>query len=697
MAFAEISIWKKAPLLRLLIPFMAGIIIQGEFSCSPQCWLPIVLISLIFFSASFFLSFFIHYKFGVLIGLCVAVMFTAIGGMVTGYSDIRNSSNWFDKYYNDDHTIMVTLAENPVEKIKSLKADATVNSILLKDEWRAVKGKMILYFIKDSSSPPLAYGSQIIIKKVSQKIKSSGNPGSFDYKRYCLFQQLTHEVYLRPGEYIVLNKKKEPWLSVFISHLRHKVLNIIPFFIRGEKEKGLAEALLIGYKNDLDKTLVQSYTRTGVVHIIAISGMHLGLIYGLLMLLSSPLQRKKNIKWLKPVIVLAGLWIFSLVAGAQPSVLRSAVMFSCITVGDSMGRRSSIFNSLAASSFLLLLYNPFWLWDAGFQLSYAAVLSIIIFMQPVYDCIYIKNKFADYIWKLNAVTISAQILTVPVSIYHFHQFPNFFLLTNLVAVPLSSLIVLGEILLCLISFATPLAVVTGKILQALIWFMNTYIEGIESLPYSLWDGLQISIIQTTLLILMVPAICFWLSKKRVTGLFATLACLFCFILLRSISFIRARDQQKIIVYNVPKQRAIDLIEGRKSIFIGDDQGPVDDFISGAILKPSRIRYRISEVVTAQTRGDSTGCFTCAGKHILLIDRTRSFQLLLTKESVDLLILSKNADVFIPRLAGSFLIGQVVFDGSAPPGKIRRWKRDCDSLHIPNHDVNEKGAFVMNLR
>jgi len=180
-------------------------------------------------------------------------------------------------------------------------------------------------------------------------------------------------------------------------------------------------------------------------------------------------------------------------------------------------------------------------------------------------------------------------------------------------------------------------------------------------------------------------------------LFATLSCLLCFVLLRSVSFIRARDQQKIIVYNVPKQRVIDLVEGRKSIFIGDDQGHMDDFISGAILKPSRIQYRISETVTPQPRGDSTGCFTCAGKHILLIDRTRSFRLLLTKESVDILILSKNADVFIPRLAGSFLIGQVVFDGSVPAWKIRRWKRDCDSLHIPNHDVNEKGAFVMNLR
>ena len=158
---------------------------------------------------------------------------------------------------------------------------------------------------------------------------------------------------------------------------------------------GLAEALLIGYKDDLDKTLVQSYSNTGVVHVIAISGLHLGLIYWLLLMLFKPLQKRK-LKWLRPVFILTGLWLFSLLAGAQPSVLRSAVMFTCIVLGDSFARKSSIYNTLALSALLLLCINPYWLWDVGFQLSYAAVLSIVIFMQPIYNWFYIKNKVLGF-------------------------------------------------------------------------------------------------------------------------------------------------------------------------------------------------------------------------------------------------------------------------------------------------------------
>src|SRR5262249_36907228 len=152
-----------------------------------------------------------------------------------------------------------------------------------------------------------------------------------------------------------------------------------------------------------------------------------------------------------------GLWLFSLLAGAQASVLRSAVMFTCIVLGKNFSRSSSIYNTLAVSAFILLCYDPFWLWDVGFQLSYAAVLSIVIFVKPIYNWFYIRNKILDFIWKLNAVSIAAQLLTTPLSLYHFHQFPNYFLLSNFAVVPLSSIVVLGEIFLCSTLFFPVLA------------------------------------------------------------------------------------------------------------------------------------------------------------------------------------------------------------------------------------------------
>ncbi len=163
------------------------------------------------------------------------------------------------------------------------------------------------------------------------------------------------------------------------------------------------------------------------------------------------------------------------------SIFRSAVMFTCIAIGDSLSKQASIFNSLAASAFLLLCYNPYWLWDAGFQLSYTAVASLALFQQTVYNAFTISQRWLDAIWKLSATTIAAQILTLPLILFLFHQFPLFFLITNLVAIPLSSLILLGEILLCLLSFLPFLAIPTGTLLSWLIKIMNGLVETIDGL------------------------------------------------------------------------------------------------------------------------------------------------------------------------------------------------------------------------
>ena len=299
-------------------------------------------------------------------------------------------------------------------------------------------------------------------------------------------------------------------------------------------------------------------------------------------------------------------------------------MFTCIIIGEGFFKKGNIINTLAFSAFILLCWNPFWLWDVGFQLSYSAVLSIIIFMRPIYNWFYIKNKILDFLWKLNAVTLAAQILTLPVSIYHFHQFPNFFLLTNFVAVPLSSIILIGEIFLC---FASPISFIAlwfGKILSWLIWLMNSYIEKVEALPYSLWDGLQVSILQAILLFIIVACLGYWLIEKSGKGLKAALLGLLGFVLLRSVSFINARNQQKIIVYNVPRQRAIDFINGREYFFEGDTNLLKDDFARNFHLKPSRILHRIEPADSINDLLIDGNFISYKTKKILLIDGNISF-------------------------------------------------------------------------
>jgi competence protein ComEC len=689
--------WTKAPFTRLFLPFAAGIILQWyQPTGITHIWM--LLSGSIFIIASFFfIPFFTRYKWGMINGIAIFVLFVAAGMLLTQHRNVRNKDNWLGHLYKEHDAVVAILDEPLIEKTRSFKANATIIYLQHDDSCTAATGKIILYFKKDSCINLLTYGSMIIFRKSLQEIYNAGNPGGFDYKRYCLFQGITHQVYLKQDEFELLPGKKTNSVQQFIYNSREWVLRSLRRNISGEKELGLAEALLIGYKNDLDKELVQSYSNTGVVHVIAISGLHLGLIYALLVLLCKPMQRRKNLKWLRLLLIIAGLWLFSLLAGAQPSVLRSALMFSCIVLGESLDRKTSIFNTLACSAFILLCINPYWLWDVGFQLSYAAVLSIVIFMRPIYNWFYFKNKLADLAWKLNAVTLSAQVLTLPLCIYHFHQFPNYFLLTNFVAVPLSSLILIIEIILCVLSFIPAIALLIGKLLALLILLMNTCVEWVEAIPFSVWTGLQISLVQAIALFLFIGFSSYWLLERSTKALISGLLALLVFGSLRSYSFIGAARQQKIIVYNISQKQAIDIVQGRDYFFAGDTSLFLDEFACNFHFKPARTLFRFHSTDKINRLQINEHGFSFGSLHIVMVNGALTSSISPTKQTIDLLLISKNAKLKLSELVRSFIIKQVIVDGSAAEWKVNKWKKDCDSLAIPCHDLAVKGAFVMNLR
>jgi competence protein ComEC len=693
MLATKAYLWHYAPFLRLLIPLAAGIILEWYFPLP----LSILLITTSLIAAVIGIYFLLpdkrKFQLSIFNGLFINSLLFVLGACLVWKNDIRHEEAWIGQYSQNDYLI-VRLLEPLVEKQNSYKALADVQFVSTKQKLQKATGKLIIYFKKDSSLTALDYGSQIIFNKLLQEIKNSGNPGSFDYKQYCLQQGISHQVYLTETEFELLPQEKKTFIADFLFRTRKTVVNILRTFIPGEKEQGLAEALLIGYKDDLDKNLVQSYSNTGVVHIIAISGLHLGLIYWLLVILTRPIRRKKNLTWLRFLIIIFSLWMFSLLAGGGPSVLRSAVMFTCIAFGEVLNKKSSIYNTLALSAFILLCINPFWLWDVGFQLSYTAVLSIVIFFRPIYNWFYFENKAVDSLWKLNALTLAAQILTLPISIYHFHQFPVLFLFANLLAVPLSSLVVIGEIILIAISFIDPIARLAGWLLHKTILFMNGYVERLNNVSFAVWNNLSISIMQTILLLAFISFTGYWLMEKQAKAIWFAFICLACFIALRSASFIQVNQQKELIVYNVPKHRAIDIIDGRNYIFLGDDELQKDDFIRNFHLQPSRVLHRINPIDTSIHNLKS---FEFANRKIILIDSDVSFNATVEKFSADMIVLSKNPRLYISNLNKEFAIKQLVVDGSVPAWKAKLWKKDCDSLNIPYHDVSEKGAFVMKVQ
>lgn len=682
----------KNPFVRLIIPFIAGIMIQWYFPLKLVIIFCVLCFSLLLLFILSRGSLFLQFKSNHIVGALLVLAVVSLGMLITFIKDIRNNSNWVGHESGTYSTILLKLHEKPIEKPNSFKAEASLLAIKKDDSLIGTKGAVIVYFKKDINNEALQAGSLIITNKLIQPIKNSNNPGSFNYKRYLLFNGITHQLYVTGKDFLILpNRNKE---FKFLENIKNYVLLTLQGNITGKKELGLAEALLIGYKADLDKTLLESYTNTGVVHVIAISGMHLALIYWMISLLAKPLLKRRDTLWLYTFIVLFVLWTFSLVAGGAASIIRAAVMFSFMAVGKLFDRNASIYNTLAASAFCLLCYNPYWLWDVGFQLSYAAVLSIVVFYKPIHNLIYVKQKWIDKVWQLIAVTIAAQIFTTPLSIYYFHQFPVYFLITNLLAVPLSSLILISELVLIIFSPIAQVAAILGKITTFLIFALNSFIELVEQLPHALWNGLQINLFQTVCLFMAIGCYSIWFFYKKKSGIWLGFSFLILFLAVRTISFYKASQQKKLIVYHVPKLDAIDIITGRSYYFLGDDTLQKDGFLRNFHVKPSRVLHRVSpssEIILQQNAN------VFYGKKILLIQ-----QPIYVKGSdtsmldADIVILSKNPKLYIKDLLQRVKPKQIVISGSNPVWKANYWKRDCDSLKIPIHDVSTDGAFVMNL-
>ena len=693
-----IPVWKTAPFIRLLLPLITGILMQWYL----RFQLHVIILAIICFSIAFFLfrlfPFALRFRWRELQGFLLNAVLLSFGLLITWQNDIRHHRDWFGNYYRDKDLLIVRIDEPLTEKGKTFKTTGYIESIVHNDSVIHCEGKLLLYFSKDSLGPQLQYGDKIIVSKSLQLIKNSGNPGAFNYEQYAAFQQIFHNVFLKERDWVLLQEKNSNWFKQFLFSSREKILSVLRRKANtGRDELGIAEALLIGYTNDLDKDLVQAYSNTGVVHIIAISGMHLALIYLMLVWIFVRIPIVNRSKILQVLLILGCLWLFSLLTGGAASVLRSAVMFSFITIGKNFVRKASIYNSLAASAFVLLCYNPYFLWDVGFQLSYLALIGIVVFQKLIYNIVFIKSKWLDKIWQLAAVSLAAQILTFPICIYYFHQLPTLFLLANIIVVPLSSLILYVEIFLLAFSWIPFLGSWLGKITTWLVWLMNEIILCIDHLSFSVWNNIPATRLSTLLLYAIVIVFSAWLINKSRQFFQFTMICLLYFAIQYAWGKWESSHQQKIIVYNVPQHKAIDFVSGNEYWFEGDSILLKDAVLRNFHLKPGRIALQLNKEAD-----ELPGFFIqppfymFQNKTILLYDGSVNFEATHQKMKIDLIIISGNPKLYIPQLAAVFECKQYIFDASNSLWKIGKWQKDCDALHLQWYSIPEQGAFVSDL-
>jgi competence protein ComEC len=523
------NIWNEAPFLRLLIPFAAGMIVQFRMPVPPdQHWIMAV------FSTGLLALYgkkinFIHFRTPWKSGMLLNLLVFGMGRMLLFFNTDQSRNFNLTNGLQSPHVLVARIETVLSERPKTLKGEAFVDYLLTGGSCLRLGEKILVYFRKNGVADRIHYGSRIIFRAAMIPVENPANTGSMDYRAYCARRHIYNQVFLDSPDYLLLPEENLHPFNSWIVNTRQIIVETLRRFIHPKSACGLMEALLIGYTNDLDKGLLQDYTNTGVVHIIAISGMHLALIYTLLRYFLQKL--KQGSSGPGTLIIVTGLWIFSFLCGGSPSVLRSAVMLTLLLAGKTRSKQIAALNSLAASAFLLLCYNPWWLWDIGFQLSYSAVLSLLIFIRPIHGLINPENKLLAMIWSAASVSIAAQVLTTPVSLFYFHQFPIYFLLTNLIAVPLSSAVLAGGLMVCALSWAPLFARIAAAGVTLLINMMNAFVSYTASLPGAVIPNIKIGTEQVWILYLIIFFLFQWFSKKNHPWLFAALTGVVLFLLM----------------------------------------------------------------------------------------------------------------------------------------------------------------------
>ncbi|HEY4788967.1 MAG TPA: ComEC/Rec2 family competence protein, partial [Bacteroidales bacterium] len=572
---------RQAPFLRFVIPLMTGIGIrlQWDFPQSLVIFLFIITF-LTAFCFTIFRTLSINYKLRWINGLAIGLSFICLGIIIT----TKHLECPVNSLTESNHPVEVigVIDEPPEEKTKSVQCFLTIKLIKKSTQFENCKEKILLYLQKDSASKTLKAGDLLVLKTRLNRIRNSGNPFEFNYKQYLFFRGIQFSGYTGRLSWKLLANHQLNKLQTLAFSTREKLLSIFTRIGLKGDELGVASALIIGDKANLDDEIKQAYIASGTMHILAVSGMHIALLYWVLNILLSFLNALKHGKFIKLVLLLIAVWFYALITGLGGSILRAATMITFVIIGQSFNRNVNIFNSLAVSAFLLLLINPFNLVDVGFQLSYLAVISIVIFYPLIYNLIDIKNWLGDQLWSLTAVTLAAQLVTTPISLFYFHQFPNLFILSNLVMIPLSTLIMYFAMTLIAFSGWNWITMILGKVFNFLVWLLNKVVLTIESLPYALTKGIYINWIDVCLLYILVTFITLFLLKRKSFYLIASTVAILGLSTHSLIIKYNQSTSKEIIVYNNNENPVIQFREGNKSTWlIGNRTPQVNRYINNA--------------------------------------------------------------------------------------------------------------------
>ena len=530
---------------------------------------------------------------------------------------------------------------------------------------------------------PFRIDDELMVLARPQSIKPPLNPHQFDYKKYLKNMGVTARMDLDSTDYF---KRTFPTATIFgiTAHLRDKITDKLRRANFGEAQLGIIQALLLGQRNDILKETYDDYKNAGAVHILAISGLHIGIILLLLQFLLRPLERVAHGKTIKLLLLVLLLWGFATLSGLSPSVVRAVAMFSFIAYAQFLNRPTSTFNILALSMFFILMISPMFLFQVGFQMSYAAVFAIV-WVYPMFQKFWSPaNILFRKVWQLTSVSIAAQLGVVPISLFYFHQFPGLFFVSNLLIIPFLGILLGMGILVILLVLLNLLPELLVNLYDFLIDTMNSIVGWVAGQEAFIFKDIHFDGVQLVLGYAIIISLVQMLTKidyKR-TVVFLT-------------TVIGFQIWSFLILYQTgQKEEFLILHQTGNSILLhrsGNHLNVITPDSSRTLMMVTD--YKVAGNIRDISYSTLKNSYLFASKKLLILDSTGVYP---RDTSTEYLLLTQSPNINLTRAIASLRPGMVIADGSNYRSSVELWKASCEKAKVPFHYSGDQGAFSIAL-
>lgn len=573
-----------------------------------------------------------------------------------------------------------------IKVLQSLKPDRFNNKYFAQIQalnGKPTTGKILLNISKDSLTKILISDEILLVYGSITGLPEPLNPHQFDYSKYMKSQGVYGQLRISEKE-ILQTIQGSKTIFGTAQNLRAQIVEKLKKSKLETNERAIVQALILGEKKDIDKNLYEEYAAAGAVHILAVSGLHVAILYAILAFFFQPLKRWKYGIFLHSILVVLLLWTFAVLSGLSPSVTRAVTMFSFFAFAQLSNRRSNGINTLFLSLLTLLIINPLWLFQVGFQLSYLAIFFILWLHPILYKIGYSKNLIIRKIWGYTSVTLCAQIGVLPLSLYYFHQFPGLFIITNIVVLPFLTILMCGGLLIVFLAVLDSLPGWLSEIYNTMIEALNGFIHWIAIQEDFLFKEIHFSSLKVLATYLLLSSLVLLVRKINYFRFAASLL---------SVSVLIA-----VFIYDEFKNSSSHLMIFHKSgnTLIGHTHGRKmtlfrNDFALNAVDSYPIKSYRTAMNIKNYSEANLPGIFRYEEKNILVLDSLSVFP---KQGKIHTVILTKSPRVNLVRLIDSLKPNLIVADGNNYYSYKKRWEKTCQIKKLPFFDTAEQGAFLI---